>query len=141
MIFSVSNDSIEWSLDFGPDSVTLTVKGVVQEMTISSQEIPQAAWSLWFSQRQNFLNIHPARFPITPNQEGTMEMKEEVRSSVAAQNKGIRGYQVSDLTDIEFHLEDIDMKVDAVCQPGIDTPYSTPVFNIFELVSMVENPI
>ena len=39
MIFSASNDSNEWSLDFGPDSVTLFVKGLVQEMTISSQEI------------------------------------------------------------------------------------------------------
>ena len=33
MIFSVSNDSIEWSLDFGPDSVTLTVKDLVQGKT------------------------------------------------------------------------------------------------------------
>ena len=43
MIFSVSNGGIEWSLDFGPDSMTLTVKDVVQEMTISSQEFPLAA--------------------------------------------------------------------------------------------------
>ena len=46
MIFSVSNKDIEWSLDFGPVSVTLTVKAVkdlVQEMTIGSQEIPLAA--------------------------------------------------------------------------------------------------
>ena len=39
MIFSVSNDVFEWSLDLGPDSVTLTVKDLVQEMIISSQEI------------------------------------------------------------------------------------------------------
>ena len=31
---------------FGPDSVTLTVKDLVQEMTVGSQEIPLAAWSL-----------------------------------------------------------------------------------------------
>ena len=46
MNFSVSNDGIEWSLEFGPDSVTLTVKDLVQEMIISSQEVPMAAWSL-----------------------------------------------------------------------------------------------
>ena len=66
MIFSVSNDGIEWSLDIGPDSVTVTVKGLVQEMTISSQEIPLAAWSLLLYQRQQFFNNHLARVPVTP---------------------------------------------------------------------------
>ena len=56
MIFSVSNDGIEWSLDFGPESVTLFVKDLVQEMTTNSQEIPLAAWSLLLSQRHQFLN-------------------------------------------------------------------------------------
>ena len=69
MILSVSNDGIEWSLDFGPDSVTLTVKDLVQEMTISSQEIPLAAWSLLLSQSQQFLNNHLAQVPVTPNQD------------------------------------------------------------------------
>ena len=36
MIFSVSNNGIEWSLDFRPNSVTLKVKDVVHEDTISS---------------------------------------------------------------------------------------------------------
>ena len=67
MIFSVSNDGIEWSLDFGPDSATLTVDDLVQEMTISSQEFPPAAWSLLLSQRQQFLNNHLARVSVTPN--------------------------------------------------------------------------
>ena len=56
MIVSVANDGIEWSLDFGPDSVNLSVKDIVQEMTISSQEIPLAAWSLLLSQRQHLNN-------------------------------------------------------------------------------------
>ena len=84
MIFSVSNDSIERSLDFGPDSVTLTVTDLVQEMTISSQEIPLAAWSLLWSQRQDFLNNHLARVLVTLNQQGTHEMRDEVLSSVGA---------------------------------------------------------
>ena len=67
MIFSVSNDGIEWSLDIGPDSVTLTVKDVVQEMTIGSQEIPLAAWSLLLSRIQQFMNNHLAWVPVTPN--------------------------------------------------------------------------
>ena len=52
MIFSVSNDGIEWSLDFGLESVTLTVKDLVQEMTESSEENRLAAWSLLLSHRR-----------------------------------------------------------------------------------------
>ena len=103
MIFSVSNDGIEWSLDFGPDSVAQTVKDLVQEMTISSQEIPLAVWSL-LSQRQN-LNNHLARVPVTPNQQGTHEMREALLSGVGAQDMDTSGYQVSDLDDVEFYWE------------------------------------
>ena len=102
MIFPVSNVGSDWFLDFGPDSVTLTVKDLVQELTISSQEIPRAAWSLFLSQKQHFLNNHLARVPITPNQEGSMEMREEVLSNVGANDMDTGGYQVSDLDDVEI---------------------------------------
>ena len=82
MIFSVSSDGIQWTLDFGPDSVTIAVNDLDQNITISSQEIPLEAWQLLLFQRQDFLNNHLARVPITPNQEGTMEMRDEVLSSV-----------------------------------------------------------
>ena len=81
MIFSVSNDGNQWTLDFGPDSVTVAVNDLDQNITISSQEIPLAAWQLLLSQTQDFLNNHLARVPITPNQDGTIEMGEEVLSS------------------------------------------------------------
>ena len=82
MIFSVSDDGIQWTLDFGSDCVTIAVNDPDQNITISSQEIPLAAWQLPLSQRQDFLNNHLARVPITPNREGTMEMREEVLYSV-----------------------------------------------------------
>ena len=88
MIFSVSKDGIEWSLDFGPDSATLTVKDLVHEMTKSSQEFPLAAWSLLLNQKQEFLNNDLARVPVTPNQQGTYEMRNEVLSSVGVQDLG-----------------------------------------------------
>ena len=56
-------------------------------MTKFSQEIPLAPPSLLWSQRQDFLNIHPAPFPITPNKEGPMEMRDEVLSSVGAHKR------------------------------------------------------
>ena len=70
-----------------------------------SQEILLAAWNLLLSQRPHFLINHLERDPITPNQEGTMEMKHEVLSSVVAQVKDPSGYQVSDLDDFEFYWE------------------------------------
>ena len=51
MIFLVSNDGIQWTLDFGPDSVTIAVNDLDQNITISSHEIPLAAWQLLLSQR------------------------------------------------------------------------------------------
>ena len=70
MIFSASNDGFEWSLEFGSDSFTRAVKDLVQEMTISCQGIPLAAWSLLLSQRQDFLNNQLARVPVIPTRKG-----------------------------------------------------------------------
>ena len=82
MIFSVFSDGIQWTPDFAPDSVTIAVIDLVQKITISSQEIRIADWQLLLSQRQDFLDIHLPRVPITQNREGTMEMRDEVLSSV-----------------------------------------------------------
>ena len=60
-------------------------------MIISSQEIPLAAWSFLLSQTQEFLNNHLARLPLTPNQEGTIEMRDEVLSSVGAEEMDTSG--------------------------------------------------
>ena len=103
MIFSVSNDGIQWTLHFRLDSVIIAVIHLDQNITISSQETFLAAWQLLLSQRQDFLNNHLALVPITPNQEGTMEMRDEVLSSVGAQDLDTSSYQVSDLEDIEFN--------------------------------------
>ena len=51
MQFTVSNNGAQWTLDFGPVSVVLRVKDLDKNITISSLEIPLAAWSLLLSQR------------------------------------------------------------------------------------------
>ena len=142
MIFSVSNDGIQWTLDFGPDSVTNSVNNLDQNVTISSQEIPLAAWQLLLSQRQDFLNNHLAQVPITPNKHRAFEMREEVLSSVGAQDMDTGSYQVSDLDDIEFNWENSQLDMDAVFRPGIHTPFSPRTF--YDLLmgnGSVENPI
>ena len=142
MIFSVSNDGLQWTLDFGPDSVTIGVNDLDQNITISSQEILLAAWQLLLSQRQDFLNNHLARVPFTPNQERTMEMRDEVLSRMGAQDLDTSSYQVSDLEDIEFNWENSQLDLDAVFRPGIDTPFSPTTFDDLLMGDgSVENPI
>ena len=125
MVFSVSNDGIQWILDFGPDSPTIAVNDLDQNITISSQEIPLAAWQLLLSQIHDFLNNHLARVPITPNQEGTMEMREEALSSVGAQDLDTSSYQVSDLEDIGFNWEDSQLDIDC----SVQTRHRHPLFS------------
>ena len=111
-------------------------------MTISSQGIPLAAWQLLLSQRQDFLNNHLARVPIIPNQERTMEMRDEVLSSVGAQDLDTSSYQVSNLDDIEFNWEGSQLDMDAVFGRGIDIRFSPTTFDDLLMGDgSVENPI
>ena len=139
MISSVSNDVIQWTLDFGPDSVTVAVDDVDQSITISSEEIPLAVWQLLLSQRQNVLDNHLSRIPITPNQQGTIEMRKEVLSSVGAQDLDTSSYQLTDLEDIEFNWENTEL--DALFRPGINTPFSPTTFDDLSMGGSAENPI
>ena len=68
-----------------------------------------------------------------------MEMRDEVLSSVGAQNLDTSCYQVSDLEDIEFNWESLEL--DAVFRPGIDTPFSPTTFDDLSMEESVENPI
>ena len=140
MIFWVSKDGIQWTLDFGPDSVTIAVNDL-ENLTVCSQETPQAAWQLLLSQRQDSLDNHLPQVPITQNQEGTMEVRDEVLSSVGAQDLDTSSYQVSDLEDIEFNWENSQMDMDAVFRTGIDTPFPPPTFDDLSMEGSVENRI
>ena len=141
MFFSVSNDGIQWSLDFAPDSVSIAVIDFVQKITISSKEIPLAAWQVWLFQRQDFLDNHLPRLPITQNQQGTMEMRDEELSSVGAQDLDTCSYQVSDLEVIEFNWENSQLDLDAVVKPSIDMLFTPTTFADLSMEGSVENPI
>ena len=82
------------------------------------------------------------RVPITTNEEGTIEMREEVLSSVGAQDLDTSSYQVSDLENIKFNWEDSQLDMDAVFRPGKDTPFSPTTFDDLLMGDeSVENPI
>ena len=68
-------------------------------------------------------------------------MREEVLSSVGAQDLDTCSYQVSDLEDIEFNWEDSQLDMDAVVRPGIDAPFSPTTFDDISMGGSVENPI
>ena len=113
-------------------------------MTIIPRENPLAAWSLLLSQRQQFLNNDLARVQVTPNQQGTHKMRDEVFSSLGAQDMDTSGYQVSsaDLDDVEFYWENDQLDVNAVFRPGYDTPFSPTAFDDLEIAGgSAENPI
>ena len=92
-------------------------------------------------QRQNFLSNHLARVPVTPNQQRTHEMKDEVRSIVGAEGMDTSGYHFSGLNYVDFYWEIDQLDVDAVFRPGIDTPCSPTAFEDLEMVGSAENPV
>ena len=142
MQFTSSNNGTQWILDFGPDSVVFSVKDLDENLTIGSPEFPLAAWFLLLSQRQEFLDNHLPRVPITPNQQGTFEMREEVLSSVGAQDTDTRRYELSDLQDTEISWEDAAVDMESIYRRGIDTPFSPSIFDNFQMEgSTAANPI
>ena len=66
-------------------------------------------------------------------------MREDVLSSVGAQDLETSSYQLTDFRDIEFNWENSQM--DAVFRPGIDTPFSPTTFDDLSMEVSVENPI
>ena len=139
MISSVSNEVIEWCLDFGPDSVTLTVRDLVQAIMIVSQEVPVASWRFFLSQKQEVLNNHLVR--VTPHQQGTHEMWDEVFSSVGAQDMETSGYQVSDLHDLEVYWGIDQPDVHALLILCIDTTFPPTPFEDLGMGGSAGNPI
>ena len=129
-------------MEICPDSVVLSGKDLDKNLTISSLEIPLAACSLLLSRRQEFLDNHLPRVLFSPDQRGTFEMREEVISSVGAQDIDTRGYELFDLEDIDFSWKDPAVDVDSVYRPGIDTPVSPAIFDGFQMEgSTTANPI
>ena len=138
--FTVSNKGTQWILDFGPDSVVLSVKDLDENLTVSSLENPLAACFLLLSQKQKILNNLLPQVPII--QQGIFEMREEVLSIVGAQDTDTRGYELSDLEDIEFSWEDLAVDMDSVYRLGFDTPFSPSIFDDFQKEgSTAANPI
>ena len=68
-------------------------------------------------------------------------MRDEVLSSVGAQDSDTSRYQLTDLEDIVFNWENSQLDVDAVFRPGIKTPFSLTTFDDLSMEGSVENDI
>ena len=67
-------------------------------------------------------------------------MRDDVLSSVGAQDLDTSSYQVSDLEEIEFNWENSQLDMDAVFRAGIDNPFSPTNFDDLSMGGSVENP-
>ena len=101
-------------MEFGHDSVVLSVKYLDENHTISSLEFRWQLGPCCCSKDKKIWTINLARVLITPNEQATFEMREEVLSSVGAQDTDTRGCELSDLEDIEFRWEDPAVDMDNV---------------------------
>ena len=111
--------------------------------TTSSQESRLPAWTLLLSQKQEFLNNHLAQIPVTPKEQGTIEMREEVLASAGALDVDTKTYQLSAFDDIEFFSNYSRVELDDVFRPSLYTPFSPTAFNDLAMGegSSSENPI
>ena len=100
---------------------------------MSSQEILLPASNLMLSQRQEFLDNLSVQIPVTPNPQGTFEMREEVLASARAEEMDTSGYEVSDLEDVEFFWANPQVEFDAVFRLGIHTPFSPTAFDDLDM--------
>ena len=74
-----------------------------------------------------------------PNQQGTWEMQDEVRASVGDHDVS-SNFDPSDMDDIQFHCENPNVEMDAVCRPGIDIPFSPSLFECCPVAGSAEYP-
>ena len=81
------------------------------------------------------------RVPVTPNEQGTREMRDDVLSKVVEQNMDSIKYQTSYMDDVEFVWENDQLDVDAAFRPSVDTSSSPTAFDDLEVGCSAENTI
>ena len=69
---------MNWSLEFGPNTVSLEVQNFADETVPNSIEIPLAVWNLLESQRLRFLEDAVAGAPLTKDEQARpYELREQ----------------------------------------------------------------
>ena len=118
IFFSVSNEGIQWFLDFYQESAAFFVKDLVEELTMSSPEVSLPSWNLLLSQRQGFLNSQ-------------WHKSQSLLTSEEHLNWGRRFLLVLEHR-IGSSGKNHPLEMDAVFRPGIDTCFSPAAFGTLE---------
>ena len=135
MLFTVSIDGVQWSLELSTESARITATDLVQNIVTSFLDIPIPVFNSLISQRQAFFwgSLIPADENVRPAVVGDIRHEEEVLSTVGILDSNS---VPADLQEIQ--LEDMDID-EVLFRPGIDTPFS-PTSTIIDFGS-AENPI
>ena len=107
-------------------------------ITMSISHCLKQVFSVFFESQ---LLYFQSSIPITLNERGTHELREEVLSRAGAQDMDTSGYELSDLEQINFCWENLHSQVDVVFRRGVDTPFSPTAFDGLKMGKLVENPI
>ena len=82
---------MKWSLEFGPDTVSLEVQHFAEEALLNSIEIPLAVWNLLESQRPRFLEDAISGAPLTEDEQARpYEVHEQANVPNLLPNRAMR---------------------------------------------------
>ena len=82
---------MNWSLEFGPDTVSLEVQKFADEAVLNSTEIPLAVWNLLESQRLGFSEDAISGALLTENEQARpYEVHEQANVSNLLPNRAMR---------------------------------------------------
>ena len=104
MIFAVSKESIQWSMDFGPDLFSDCKRSRprndnrLPRITSASLEPVEVPQTRIFGQ-----SFGPS--PNHANHQATFELREEVLATARTQEVVTSSYELSDLEEVEFFWE------------------------------------
>ena len=82
MIFSVQNSNLKYSVEFSPNVVQIQVREISSGVFLAQIDIPIQVWHMVEVMRRDFNEHHMMQVPMTENQLGEMQMKEEVAEHV-----------------------------------------------------------
>ena len=81
---------MNWSLEFGPDTVSLEVQNFADQAVLNSIEIPLAVWNLLESQRVRFLEDAISGAPLTEEHARPYEVLEQANVPNLLPNHAMR---------------------------------------------------
>ena len=129
---------MNWSLEFGPDTVSLEVQNFADQAVLNSIEIPLVVWNLLESQRLRFLEDAISGAPLTEDEQaGPYEVHEQANVTNLLPNHAMRQDAVRGWEEQEIVIDNgstIDSGVGTM-SPGTSAVRETTIVSpsIFDL--------